>query len=352
MYRTRLQSICANFAIQSPSLRITKFANISQKGVDEDDAKKGEISLIGNNINQYQLPDNAWREDFGDEARCKVFKARLGARLIVNSAGGVLENAGLCLHRNFGFPFIPGSAIKGIARHAGWCDWNDEEDDTEKGRKALAIAEIFGYPTNDDCLDMYLGKAIGKEVKKTGKVCFFEAFPTGRAETEIDILNVHHRKYYAGNIDAALDNENPNLCYFPTVKAGTEFCFRVLRLKNLSDENFNLAVKWLKAGLSINGIGAKTAAGYGWFDIPEDKTDISIDESFLKDLGDTYLKEGKPRTEALKKDYKKGKIIIDTDERKRAFCQFLSRYKIKIGGEWQDGINRMFKEFGERYEDD
>lgn len=346
MYKTRLNSVEANFAIQSPSLRITKFANISQKGVDEEDAKKREIGLIVDSINHYQLPDNAWREDFDDQTLCKTFAARLGARLIVNSAGGVLENAGLCLHRNFGFPFIPGSAVKGIARHAAWCDWNDEVDDSEKKRKARAIAEVFGYPTNDDSLDRYLEKTVGNAAKQAGKVCFFEAVPVGRAETEVDILNVHHREYYAGKADVALDNENPNLCYFPTVEAGTEFCFRILRLDDLSDETFNQTVKWLKAGLSVNGVGAKTAAGYGWFDIPEDKTEIAIDELFLTDLDNEYLKEGKPRAEALKKDFKKGKIVIDTDERKHAFCQFLSRYRIKIGGEWQADIDKMFKEFG------
>lgn len=346
MYKTRLESVQSNFAIESPSLRITKFANIPQKGVDEEDAKKREIGLIVDAINQYQLPDNAWREDFKDEARCKAFTARLGARLVVNSAGGVLENAGLCLHRNLGFPIIPGSAVKGIARHAAWCDWEDEKDDDEKMKKALSIVEVFGYPTNDDSLDDYLERVIGKAGKRSGKACFFEAFPTARATTEVDILNVHHREYYAGKTDVALDNENPNLCYFPTVKAGTEFCFRILRLKGLSDENFNQAVRWLKTGLSMYGIGAKTAAGYGWFDIPEDKTEIAIDEPFMKDLESGYLKEGKPRADALKKDYKKGKLVVNTDGRKRAFCSFLSRYKIKIGGKWQNDIDRMFEEFG------
>src|SRR6266542_427291 len=42
--------------------------------------------------------------------------ARLKARLIVNCAGGVMENGGLCLDRTSGLPFIPGSAVKGCAR--------------------------------------------------------------------------------------------------------------------------------------------------------------------------------------------------------------------------------------------
>jgi CRISPR type III-B/RAMP module RAMP protein Cmr6 len=346
MYKTKLKSIHGNFPIESPSLRISKFANISDKKEDKADEKRNEICSIVSTINKYQLFNNTWREDFNNEAQCKVFTAKLGARLIVNSSGGVLENAGLCLHRNFGCPIIPGSAVKGIARHAAWCDWNEEKDVVKKKNKALIIAEVFGFPTNENSLDAYAGELTGGGCKSSGKVCFFEAYPTNKAEAEVDILNVHHRGYYAGETEVALDNENPILCYFPTVKAGTEFAFRVLRLGNLSDENFKQAVKWLRIGLSQHGIGAKTAAGYGWFDIPDDKTEISVDESFLEYLRSNYLREERPRADAFKKDYKKGKIVVDTDGKMRAICQFMGYYKIKVGGEWQQDINRMFKEFG------
>jgi CRISPR/Cas system CMR subunit Cmr6 (Cas7 group RAMP superfamily) len=46
---------------------------------------------------------------------------------MVNMAGGVMENAGLCLDR-FGLPYIPGSAVKGCARRTAlaalreWCE--------------------------------------------------------------------------------------------------------------------------------------------------------------------------------------------------------------------------------------
>ena len=44
-----------------------------------------------------------------------ILYAQLQSRLMVNVAGGVMENAGLCLDR-FGMPYIPGSAVKGCAR--------------------------------------------------------------------------------------------------------------------------------------------------------------------------------------------------------------------------------------------
>jgi CRISPR/Cas system CMR subunit Cmr6 (Cas7 group RAMP superfamily) len=47
--------------------------------------------------------------------RGQIVYSQLQSRLLVNMAGGVMENAGLCLDR-VGLPYIPGSAVKGCAR--------------------------------------------------------------------------------------------------------------------------------------------------------------------------------------------------------------------------------------------
>lgn len=68
----------------------------------------------------------AHRPFVGGIPGCATLHAQLQSRLMVNMAGGVMENAGLCLDR-FGLPYIPGSAVKGCARRAAlaalheWC---------------------------------------------------------------------------------------------------------------------------------------------------------------------------------------------------------------------------------------
>ena len=42
----------------------------------------------------------------------------LRTRLAINLSESLIQNAGICLDRLFGIPFIPGSAVKGVARHA------------------------------------------------------------------------------------------------------------------------------------------------------------------------------------------------------------------------------------------
>ena len=342
---------------ESPSLRLEKFVRILEKKKDkqqkeaEDRLKKEEIQAVIERVNKLAkdetfvgvlppLPSNA-----------KEIKARLGGRMIVDPSGSLIEHAGMKLHPHFGMPFVPGSSVKGVARHAAWCDWRDA-DEVDKPAIATNIASVFGYPTNEKDLDDALAKE-GTTVQ-AGTVMFFAAYPTGAASLVMDIVNVHHREYYLrmkGDDDqllypVALDDEQPVPNFFPAVEKDAEFRFAIAPTDRATEADMKFAEKALVSAIALHGVGAKTAAGYGWFDVPEDKTEIAIDELFLKNLDKDYLKEGKPRTEALKKDYKKGKVVIDSDERKRAFCLFLSRYRIKIGGEWQADIDKMFKEFG------
>lgn len=349
MYNTRLSKTPTNFETESPSLKLEKPVSLPEKGVDDDDAKKKAVESIKSCINSCQKSEFANRWGSDGDVDTFVIEPVLGARLIVNAANGMLENAGLSLHRTFGYPYIPGSAVKGVTRHAAWSDWNETvpDDQALKDSKALSIAAVFGYPTNDKELDAYLKKLRGDKAV-AGNVCFYPAEPTeGKIECEVDILNVHHRDYYARKRKVATDDENPNLCYFPVVKAGQKFRFAIRRMGGISAEDFRLAQKWLKEGLSLFGIGAKTSAGYGWFDIPEDCSDVIRDEEFMSDLTKKFIVDGKVRGEAFKKSYKKGEIVVGDDRSKqRALCDFMRDNKIKIAGKWQEEIDGWMKSFG------
>ena len=73
---------------------------------------------------------------------------------MVNMAGGIMENAGLCLDR-FGLPYIPGSAVKGCARRmAIRCLGDAREAGTvspELAKRLLQIALAFGWGEEDWC---------------------------------------------------------------------------------------------------------------------------------------------------------------------------------------------------------
>jgi len=190
------------------------------------------------------------------------FEAALGSRLIINHAGGVIENAGLAFDRNLGVPYLPGSSIKGIARVGA----------AIAGAEPGEIASVFGW--SDQAEGILPLKSFA------GSVAFLPAFPRGEAHVERDIVNCHHPAYYSsqGKNMRALDNESPIPNEFPVVKAGSIFIFTIrpsgaLRLKQVLSTlglspGFDPVVKakeWLIKGITDHGIGAKTAAGYGWF---------------------------------------------------------------------------------------
>jgi CRISPR type III-B/RAMP module RAMP protein Cmr6 len=70
--------------------------------------------------------------------RASVTIAQLEGRLAINLADSLIQNAGICLDRLFGLPFIPGSAIKGICRHAAL-----EELKTASGNDQSSSFELF-----------------------------------------------------------------------------------------------------------------------------------------------------------------------------------------------------------------
>lgn len=268
------KKICqAEFAlVESASLRWEKFVHVG------DDSKKDEVDSLVNSFKPQPVPSLL-------PPGAASFTAKLGGRMLVNQAGGILENAGLCLHPHYNCPMIPGSAVKGIARHAAWQEWFDADDAGARRDTGMRLAFVFGYPTGDSDLDDYLASPAclptvmatfdRKQTHWAGAVSFLAASATGAVHLVADIVTCHHRKYYqAANASVkALDNEEPVPVFFPAVAEGAAFRFTLVQVRRgmapgslfASQAPLDYAKDWLVKALTLNGAGAKTAAGYGWF---------------------------------------------------------------------------------------
>lgn len=247
-----------NITCENPSLRLAKLVRVGGKAGNKKDELEAVCKCQETNgqVPQLDLP-----------ARAECVWGELRSRLAVNLAGGILENANICLHPHFGYPYLPGSAIKGIARHAAWCEWNTSVGELKKVI-ARRIATVFGYPTGDDGLDAALKSDEGARNEKkdhAGCVAFLGAFPEKKATIEMDVLTCHHAKYYSGSKPQATDDEDPNPQAFPVVKSGVTFCFPLIPLRKCGETELEAAKQWLIEAITVNGAGAKTAAGYGWF---------------------------------------------------------------------------------------
>ena len=299
---------------ESRSLRLEKFVRIG------GNTKKEEIDAVvacqPKSARPMPLPAGAVQ-----------FPASLKSRLIVNQAGGILENAGLCLHPHFGYPYIPGSAVKGVARHAAWCEWQDEADSEKKADIARRIARVFGFPTGDDGLDKYLKELEGEEKRCGGCVSFFAAEPKdGKAPLVTDIVNCHHSKYYAGLQPDATDDEGPIPLPFPAVEKGATFVFTLVPLRDADEKEVQFAKDCLVKALTINGVGAKTSAGYGWFEY-EDLSVAQLDEDLLNQWKEKY-----PSATKQRKNFYSDEKLEEIDARPTIFKRTVLEFYLQT--EW------------------
>lgn len=183
---------------------------------------------------------------------CRDFE--VASRLIVGAGGATVREIGIALDVPFGVPFIAGSALKGLA--ARFVRSRYAREAPELGADGVAYRALFGFTERDD----------GEQ----GLIHFHDGLLLADGPDErplvVDVLTSHHSEYYTGgggHPPADWDDPIPNP--FLAVRAGARY--RVA-LEPRGGEAARGWARWLAdvvlpAALEEEGIGAKTAAGYG-----------------------------------------------------------------------------------------
>jgi CRISPR-associated protein Cmr6 len=301
--------------LHSRTLALDRFLHFPDHANDKEWRRKTCEAVRSGRANTLKLEH--WRTFLeklvGD--RGHIFFGHLKARLIVNGAGGVLENGGMSLDRNTGLPFIPGSAIKGCARRCaiwelsqaanrdkapileqialifGWVnqDWSDRKNSKEQLLSDFKIAcrdeEVWEQTrqTVTEALSwrLHLNVASDRPIWEqlpafAGAVSFLPAFPWDMDPcVDLDVITCHHQKYYLNDeayFDTAPDTEEPVPVVFPVVSAEKKplFAFSVLTSRRGDEVLAAQACGWLQKAIEQFGVGGKTSAGYGWFDCSEE----------------------------------------------------------------------------------
>ncbi|MEI7769219.1 MAG: type III-B CRISPR module RAMP protein Cmr6 [Chloroflexales bacterium] len=198
-----------------------------------------------------------WRmalEDLPQYERVKMGEASARGRVVVGlGAEGVLENA-ITLHRAYGVPYIPGSALKGLTAayaHRRLLDgtWHKEVRNKE-GQVVTALGEAH--------------KLVFGDTTSAGYVTFFDALYVPGSATATrpllpDVLTVHHPKYYQGGDEAVApaDWDSPTPISF--ISATGRFLVALAGPTQWVDTAYDI----LSLALDELGVGGKTAAGYG-----------------------------------------------------------------------------------------
>ena len=185
-----------------------------------------------------------------------IITAKLISPLITGIGQTHPNEVGMTFDHTLGIPYIPASSIKGVVRFSHTLgllgDLSEEYFDDEA--EWTNISEIFGKGRNKD------------NESNMGNIIFLDAYPESVPNLSVDIMNPHFGEYYSGNKPPA-DYLNPIPIKFLTVAKGTTFIFRYMINKAKSSELMKLAKAAIEKALTKEGIGAKTAVGYGLFKI-------------------------------------------------------------------------------------
>ncbi len=257
-----------------------------------DWAGKGEVKKDGlaivekaaGRVDQKALAaaQTRWRR-LVEAVHAQPFTLRTDWRLIAGlGRKGPLE-VGFTFH-GYGFPILPGSSVKGVARAWTFCELAErlQESDLHRLEEILALPEQGKY--EEQFTDRYRQpkpevvamaadfRAIFGTTGAAGLAIFFDAIPAGQPKLQLDIMNPHFPGYYGdkkGDVPPT-DWQSPKPVYFLTVAPKTEFLFAVGWRQPLAGDagaarRQSRAQEWLIRGLTDLGIGAKTSAGYGYF---------------------------------------------------------------------------------------
>lgn len=185
-----------------------------------------------------------WQKTLTNEYGAQTRRARVKGRMVVGLGSESVLETSICLHRIYGVPYIPGSALKGLAASYAHQRLGDE---WQKGGTFHNI--VFG--NTDDA----------------GYITFFDALyqpETGWHKQVLypDVMTVHHQKYYHDAGKSPSDSDDPNPVPFLSATG--------IYLLALAAPDFQQPTRWVDIAFQILaealeqlGIGAKTSSGYG-----------------------------------------------------------------------------------------
>jgi CRISPR-associated protein Cmr6 len=191
-----------------------------------------------------------------DAGRATLFDASATGRFIVGlGSKGALE-LGITLDRTWGVPYLPGTALKGLASSAAH---RARVDGWQKPKGWPAA------PAPKDLAELSDHQVLFGTTTQAGVVTFHDAWwrPAPIVPLHPDTMTVHHPEYYQGSdekIVAPTDTDEP--VPIPFLSCTGVFLCAIEGPPTWVE----VAVAWLKLGLETLGLGAKTSSGYGRFD--------------------------------------------------------------------------------------
>ena len=226
----------------NPSLWLQKGLK-ETTGENADNAKTNHLKEL---VGLYPKAFNRWFDLTSDENRFSQTVMTLENRLLIGLTGNGALETGCSLSYNYGMPYIPGSSVKGVVR-----EWAIKH----LPNSAAVLEQLFGTYDSD------------QPNRVSANVTFHDAwwipFDKDKAKPEpkpfvLDVVTTHHQNYYNGKQAEPSDKDSP----IPNHQLAVHGSF--LFVIEGAPDHVEPCQKMLAQALQDNGIGAKTAVGYGY----------------------------------------------------------------------------------------
>lgn len=196
---------------------------------------------------EYTLIFQRWKENL-QSLGAHLQSLKIEGRVVVGLGAEAVLEASVALHRTYGVPYIPGSALKGLA-----ASYARKELENDEWRKVTADGKVGA-----------LYEAVFGSAGKSGYLTFHDALciPSENEQAQLlhaDVMTVHHPDYYGGEGPAA-DWDDPNPVPF---LSATGSYLLALSGGPGTDGLLGHTMGILALALRDYGIGAKTSSGYG-----------------------------------------------------------------------------------------
>ncbi len=237
----------------------------------------------------YDLFYQRWCEGL-EKCGAKTKAATVKGRLAIGLGDETVLETSITLHRTYGVPYIPGSALKGLA-----ASYTRQKLAEEWGKGSPSpYAILFGQVkkvTNEGKSEepqepQEPEDVAGAETKKkpadidmAGYITFFDALYIPQSgfngqPLAPDVMTVHHPEYYQQDNKPPADWDNPTPIHFLTATG------QYLIALQGPDEWVETAFEILTLALKEVGVGAKTSSGYGRMNLTSAQTDEPEETAF------------------------------------------------------------------------
>ena len=189
-----------------------------------------------------------WKKSLKEDQRASLYEGKVLGRMIVGMGNeSVFENS-VTLHRTYGVPYIPGSALKGLTAHYMRNHFDGMGKNSEIYEAVFGSGDNAGFVTFFDAL--YIPGSSKNISGNNGK-----DLPLKR-----DIITPHHHDYNSGNKgDVIPPAEYDDPVPIPFVSSVGSYLIAISGPEKLMPFVYGI----MKQALKEEGIGAKTSSGYG-----------------------------------------------------------------------------------------